>query len=144
MAVMELTINTIWFVAGGITLVLALIFFLHIYTIRLLAHSIKFCNWICGMAISSGSPWVKILALNLVFLLRLLMYVAIISLEHMDKLTTRTLLKYYISGAREVLLEYVEVFSAPSKKIGKTSNEFNLIHDLIHDFQANENSLSEK
>lgn len=96
------------------------------------------------MAISSGSPWVKILALNLVFLLRLLMYVAIISLEHMDKLTTKSLLKYYISGAREVLLEYVEVFSAPSKKIGKTSNEFNLIHDLIHDFQANENSLSEK
>jgi len=144
MAVMELTLNTIRFVASGIILLLALVFFFHIYTIRLLAHSIKFCNWICGMAISSGSPWFKILALNLVFLLRLLMYVAIISLEHMDKLTTRSLLKYYISGAREVFMEYIEVFSAPSKKIGKTSNELNLIPDLIPDFQANENGPRKK
>ena len=144
MAVMELTMNIIWFVAGGITLVLALIFFIHIYTIRLLAHSIKFFNWICGMAINFDSTWVNVLSLNLVFFLRLLMYAAIIFLEHMDKLTTRTLLKYYISGAREVLLEYIEVFSAPSKKIGKPSNEFNLILDLLHDFQANENGPSEK
>lgn len=72
------------------------------------------------------------------------MYVAIISLEHMDKLTTRSLLKYYISGAREVLLEYVEVFSVPSKKIRKSPSELNLIPDLIPDFKANENGPREK
>ncbi|MGB9927233.1 MAG: hypothetical protein ACPK85_02360 [Methanosarcina sp.] len=71
------------------------------------------------MAISSDSPWVKILALNLVFLLRLLMYLAIISLEHMDKLTTRSLLKYYISGSKLVLSEYMEVFLNSSEKLEK-------------------------
>lgn len=119
-------------IAKCITFLLVLALFLHFYKLKLLAQSIKFCNWICGMAISSDSPWIKILALNLVFLLRLLMYFAIISLEHMDKLTTRSLLKYYISGSKLVLSEYIMVFVNSSEKIEiSITNEINPVASQI-------------
>ncbi|HEY3362381.1 MAG TPA: hypothetical protein VGK06_11335 [Methanosarcina sp.] len=48
------------------------------------------------MAIISDSPWIKMLVLHFVFSIRLFMYLAIISLEQVDKMTTRGFLKYYV------------------------------------------------
>lgn len=92
---------------------------LHYYKLRLLSHSLKLCNWICGMAISSDNPWVKMFVLHFVFFIRLLMYLAIISLEQVDKLTTRSLFRHYISGSRIVLLEYMSAFTQSSKEVEK-------------------------
>jgi hypothetical protein len=54
-----------------------------------------------------------------VFFIRFLMYLAIISLEQVDKLTTRSLFRHYISGSRIVLLEYMSVFTHSSSEIEK-------------------------
>lgn len=104
---------------GTALIFVVLALFLHFYKLRLLSHSLKLCNWICGMAISSDSPWVKMLVLHLVFFIRLLMYLAIISLEQVDKLTTRSLFRHYISGSRVVLLEYISAFMQSSKEVEK-------------------------
>lgn len=93
--------------------------FFHFRKLRLLSHSLKICNWICGLALSSDSPWVKMLVLHLVFFIRLLMYLAIVSLEHVDKLTTRSLFKHYVFGSRVVLLEYISAFIHSSKEVEK-------------------------
>ncbi|AAM29781.1 hypothetical protein [Methanosarcina mazei] len=100
-------------------LFVVLALFFHFYKIRLLSHSLRLCNWICGMAISSDSPWVKMFVLHLVFFIRFLMYLAIISLEQVDKLTTRSLFRHYISGSRIVLLEYMSAFTHSSSEIEK-------------------------
>ena len=105
--------------AGIAFLFVVLALYLHFYKLRLLSHSLKLCNWICGMAISSDNPWVKMFVLHFVFFIRLLMYLAIISLEQVDKLTTRTLFKHYISGSRIVLLEYMSAFMQSSKEVEK-------------------------
>ncbi len=116
---MDLAAQEMNLLAGSAFLFVILALFLHYYKIRLLSHSLKLCNWICGMAISSDSPWVKMLVLHLVFFIRLLMYLAIISLEQVDKLTTRNLLRHYISGSRLVLLEYISAFMYSSKEVEK-------------------------
>ncbi|AKB33469.1 hypothetical protein MSSAC_1184 [Methanosarcina siciliae C2J] len=104
---------------GSLFLLIVLAIFLHFYKIRLLSHSLKLCNWICGLAISSDSPWVKMFVLHLVFFIRLLMYLAIVSLEQVDKLTTRGLLKHYVSGSRVVLREYISAFMHSSEEVEK-------------------------
>lgn len=104
---------------GSAFLFVVLALFLNFYKIRLLSHSLKLCNWICGMAISSDNPWVKMLVLHLVFFIRLLMYLAIISLEQVDKLTTRNFFRHYISGIRVVLLEFMSAFTHSSKEVEK-------------------------
>lgn len=114
---MDLAAQEINLLAGSAFLFVVLALFLHFYKIRLLSHSLKLCNWICGMAISSDSPWVKMLVLHLVFSIRLLMYLAIVSLEQVDKLTARGLLKHYISGTRIVLSEYILSFLHSPKAI---------------------------
>ena len=91
--------------------------FLNLYKSRLLSHSLRLCNWICGMAISSDSPWVKMLVLHLVFFIRLLMYLAIVSLEQVDKLTARGILGRYVSGTRVVLSEYMFAFLHSSEEV---------------------------
>ncbi len=116
---MSLIAQEIDLLAGSAFLFIVLALFLHFYKVRLLSHSLKLCNWICGLAISSDSPWVKILVLQLVFFIRLLMYLAIVSLEQVDKLTTRSLFKHYLSGSRVVLLEYISAFMQSSKKVEK-------------------------
>lgn len=105
--------------AGAVFLFVVLALYLHFYKLRLLSHSLKLCNWICGMAISSDNPWVKMFVLHFVFFIRLLMYLAIISLEQVDKLTARSLFRYYISGSRIVLLEYISAFLHSSKEVEK-------------------------
>lgn len=105
--------------AGSAFLFIVLALFLQFYKVRLLSHSLKLCNWVCGLAISSDSPWVKMLVLQLVFFIRLLMYLAIVSLEQVDKLTTRSLFKHYLSGSRVVLLEYMSAFMHSSKAVEK-------------------------
>jgi hypothetical protein len=114
---MNFTVHEINFIVGSVLLFVVLALFLHFFKIRLLSHSLKLCNWICGMAIGSDSPWVKMLVLHLVFFIRLLMYFAIISLEQVDKLTTRSLFKHYISGSRLVLMEYMSAFLSSSQEI---------------------------
>jgi hypothetical protein len=47
------------------------------------------------------------------------MYLAIISLEQVDKLTTRSLFRHYISGNRVVLLEFMSAFMNSSKEVEK-------------------------
>jgi hypothetical protein len=47
------------------------------------------------------------------------MYLAIISLEQVDKLTTRSLFRHYISGNRIVLLEFMSAFMSSSKEVEK-------------------------
>ncbi|MDD3245478.1 MAG: hypothetical protein PHF18_01175 [Methanosarcina sp.] len=116
---MGLIAQEIDLLAGSAFLFIVLALFLHFYKVRLLSHSLKLCNWICGLAISSDSPWVKMLVLQLVFFIRLLMYLAIVSLEQVDKLTTQSLFKHYLSGSRVVLLEYMHAFMHSSKKIEK-------------------------
>lgn len=114
---MNLLARSAFLLSAFLFTVLAL--FLHFYKIRLLSHSLKLCNWICGLAISSDSPWVKMLVLHLVFFIRLLMYLSIVSLEQVDKLTTRSLLRHYISGSRVVLLEHISAFMHSSKEVEK-------------------------
>lgn len=116
---MDLAAQEINLLAGSAFLFVVLALFLHFYKIRLLSHSLKLCNWICGMAIISDSPWVKMLVLHLVFFIRLLMYLAIVSLEQVDRLTTRSLFSHYISGSRIVLLEYMSAFMHSSKEVEK-------------------------
>jgi hypothetical protein len=107
----------IYLIAGGVSFLILLLLFLNLYKNRLISYSLRLCSWICGMAISSDSPWVKMLVLHLVFSIRLLMYLAIVSLEQVDKLTTRRLLKHYISGTRVVLSEYILSFLHSQKAI---------------------------
>lgn len=114
---MNLAAQEMNLLAGPVLLFVILALFLHYYKIRLLSHSLRLCNWICGMAISSDSPWVKMLVLHLVFFVRLLMYLAIVSLERMDKLTTRSMFRHYISGSRVVLLEFMFAFTNSSKSV---------------------------
>jgi len=116
---MDLAAQDMNLLAGSAFLFVVLALFFHFYKIRLLSNSLKLCNWICGMAISSDSPWVKMLVLHLVFFIRLLMYLAIISLEQVDKLTARSLLRHYISGNRVVLLEYMSAFMNSSEEVEK-------------------------
>ncbi|WP_235284075.1 hypothetical protein [Methanosarcina sp. 1.H.A.2.2] len=116
---MDLTAQEINLLAVSAFLFTVLALFLHFYNIRLLSHSLKLCNWICGLAISSDSPWVKMLVLHLVFFIRLLMYLSIVSLEQVDKLTTRSFFRHYISGSRVILLEYISAFMHSSKEVEK-------------------------
>ncbi|MDY9925589.1 hypothetical protein [Methanosarcina sp.] len=116
MDLMEQKINLL---AGSAFLFIVLALFFHFYKFRLLSHSLKLCNWICGLAISSDSPWVKMLVLHIVFFIRLLMYLAIVSLEQVDKLTTLSLFRHYISGSKVVLLEYMSTFMRSSNEIEK-------------------------
>jgi hypothetical protein len=53
------------------------------------------------------------------------MYIAIVSLEHVDRLTTQSLLKHYFTGLRLVLSEYKEIFLSSSEKIEMGIGEFN-------------------
>ncbi|KKI00121.1 hypothetical protein EO95_07375 [Methanosarcina sp. 1.H.T.1A.1] len=116
---MDLTAQEINLLAVSAFLFTVLALFLHFYNIRLLSHSLKLCNWICGLAISSDSPWVKMFVLHLVFFIRLLMYLSIVSLEQVDKLTTRSFFRHYISGSRVILLEYISAFMHSSKEVEK-------------------------
>jgi len=125
---MDLTVQQMDLFVGSVFLLIVLAIFLHFYKIRLLSHSLKLCNWICGLAISSDSPWVKMMVLHLVFLVRLLMYLAIVSLEQVDKLTTRGLLKHYVSGTRLVLSEYLSVFLDSSEKVEKFIRNLNSLN----------------
>lgn len=102
--------HEIYLIAGGISFLVLLPLFLNIYKNRLISYSLRLCSWICGMAIGSDSPWVKMLVLHLVFSIRLLMYLAIVSLEQVDKLTARGFLKHYLSGTRIVLSEHMLSF----------------------------------
>lgn len=113
---MDLTYE-IYLIAGGISFLTFLLLFLNLYKNSLISYSLRLCSWICGMAISSASPWVKMFVLHLVFFIRLLMYLAIVSLEQVDKLTARGLLKRYILGTRVVLSEYTLSFLHSSKAI---------------------------
>lgn len=122
---MDLTMQQMDLLAGSIFLLIVLAIFLHFYKIRLLSHSLKLCNWICGLAISSDSPWVKMFVLHLVFFIRLLMYLAIVSLEQVDRLTTRSLFKHYISGSEVVLREYISAFMHSSKEVEKCISSLN-------------------
>ena len=98
---------------------LTCIFLLNLYKNRLISYSLKLCSWICEMAINSTSPWVKMLVLQLVFFIRLLMYLGIVSLEQVDKMTARGFLKHYVSGTRIVLSEYILSFLQSSEEIEK-------------------------
>ena len=122
---MDLTSQNMYLVAGCAFFLISLLVFFHFYKIRLLSHSLKLCNWICGMALSSDSPWVKMLVLHLVFFIRLLMYLAIVSLEHVDKLTTKGFLKHYVSGTRVVFSECLSAFGNSSAEIEKCIGELN-------------------
>jgi hypothetical protein len=102
--------HEIYLIAGGISFLVLLPLFLNLYKNRLISYSLRLCSWICGMAIGSDSPWVKMLVLHLVFSIRLLMYLAIVSLEQVDKLTARGFLKHYLSGTRIVLSEHMLSF----------------------------------
>lgn len=109
--------HEIYLIAGGMSFIILLPLFLNHYKNRLISYSLRLCSWICGMAISSDSPWVKMLVLHLVFSIRLLMYLAIVSLEQVDKLTARGLLKHYLSGTRIVLSEHILSFLHSPKEI---------------------------
>ncbi|MDR7664629.1 hypothetical protein RG963_02270 [Methanosarcina sp. Z-7115] len=113
---MDSLVKDIFFMAGCASFFLFLLLFLNLYKSRLLSHSLKLCSWICGMAIISDSPWVKMFVLHLVFSIRLLMYLAIISLEQVDKLTAWGILRRYASGTRFVLSEYIFAFLQSSEK----------------------------
>ncbi len=92
---MNLVAKEICLLVGGMSFLILLPLFFNLYKNRLISYSLRLCSWICGMAISSDSPWVKMLVLHLVFSIRLLMYLAIISLEEVDRLTARGFLRYY-------------------------------------------------
>lgn len=125
---MDLTMEGIYLIAGCLSILLVLAVFLKFYKIRLLSHSLRLCNWICGMAISSDSPWVKMLVLHLVFFIRILMYLAIVSLEQVDRLTTRSLFKHYVSGSRVVFLEYIFTFLHSSEELEKYIVNLNFLN----------------
>ena len=116
---MELAVQDSYLFAGGLFLLLTLSILFYVFRTRLLSNSLKLCNWICGMAISSDSPWVKMMVLHLVFLIRLLMYFAIISLEQVDKLTTKSLLKSFVSGTRVVFSECLSALISSSEELEK-------------------------
>jgi hypothetical protein len=122
---MDIIAQDLYLAAGCALFLILSLLFIHFYKIRLLSHSLKLCNWICGVAIGSESPWVKMLVLNLVFFIRLLMYLAIVSLEHVDKLTTKGFLKHYVSGTRVVFSECLSSFSNSSEEIEKCIGELN-------------------
>lgn len=130
----------IYFIAGCASVLLLLFFFLNLYKSRLnlyksrlLSHSLKLCSWICGMAISSDSPWVKMFVLHLVFSIRLLMYLAIISLEQVDKLTAWGILRRYASGTRFVLSEYIFAFLHSSEQVERLILSPNSGHVDVND-----------
>lgn len=114
---MGLTVENIYLIAGCVALLFGLSVFFHFYKFRLLSHSLKFCNWVCEMAIGSDSPWLKVLALHSVFIIRLLMYLSIVSLEQVDKLTTKVLLREYVSGTRLVFLEYLSALKESPEEV---------------------------
>ncbi len=116
---MDLVAKEICLLAGGMSFLILLPLFLNLYKNRLISYSLRLCSWICGMAISSDSPWVKMLVLHLVFAIRLLMYLAIVSLEQVDRLTARGLLKHYLSGTRIVLSEHILSFLQSPEEIEK-------------------------
>jgi hypothetical protein len=128
MKFMDLTVQEIYLIAGFLSLLLVLLLSLNFYKIRLLSHSLKLCNWICGMAISSDSPWIKMFALNIVFLVRILMYLAIVSLEQVDRLTPRSLFRNYVSGSRVVLSEYMSAFIHSSEEVERCIGDLNLLN----------------
>ncbi len=111
--------NEIYLISGGLCFLIFLLLLLNFYKSRLISYSLRLCSWICGMAISSDSPWVKMLVLHLVFSIRLLMYLAIVSLEQVDRMTARRFLKHYMSGTRIVLSEHILSFLRSSKEIEK-------------------------
>jgi hypothetical protein len=115
---MDLTAQKISLIAGALSF-LTLLLLLNFYKNRLISYSLRLCSWICGIAISSDSPWVKMLVLHLVFSIRLLMYLAIVSLESVDKMTARGFLKHYMSGTKIVLSEHILSFLHSSDKIEK-------------------------
>jgi len=128
MKFMDLTVQEIYLIAGFLSLLIVLLLSLNFYKIRLLSHSLKLCNWICGMAISSDSPWIKMFALNIVFLVRILMYLAIVSLEQVDRLTPRSLFRHYVSGSRVVLSEYMSAFMHSSEEVERCIGDLNLLN----------------
>ncbi len=128
MKFMDLTVQEIYLIAGFVSLLIVLLLSLNFYKIRLLSHSLKLCNWICGMAISSDSPWIKMFALNIVFLVRILMYLAIVSLEQVDRLTPRSLFRHYVSGSRVVLSEYMSAFMHSSEEVERCIGDLNLLN----------------
>jgi hypothetical protein len=128
MKFMDLTVQEIYLIAGFVSLLIVLLLSLNFYKIRLLSHSLKLCNWICGMAISSDSPWIKMFALNIVFLVRILMYLAIVSLEQVDRLTPRSLFRNYVSGSRVVLSEYMSAFMHSSEEVERCIGDLNLLN----------------
>jgi hypothetical protein len=107
---MDSAVQEICLLAGGIFFLIFLLLLLNLYKNRPLSYSLKLCNWICGMAISSDSPWVRMFVLHLVFSIRLLMYPAIVSLEQVDRLTARRFLNHYLSGTRVVFSEHIHSF----------------------------------
>ena len=130
---MDSIVKDIYFIAGCGSFLLFVLLFLNLYKSRLLSHSLKLCSWICGMAISSDSPWVKMFVLHLVFSIRLLMYLAIVSLEQVDKLTAWGILKRYTSGTRFVLSEYIFAFLHSSEHVEKLILSSNSRHVDIKD-----------
>jgi hypothetical protein len=116
---MDLAGQDFYLFAGCVFILLVLPVLFYIFRARLLSTSLKLCNWICGMAISSDSPWVKMMVLHLVFLVRLLMYFAIISLEQVDKLTAKSLLKSVVSGILVVFSECLSTLISSSEKLEK-------------------------
>jgi hypothetical protein len=118
MILMDSTVQKVALIAIVLSL-LIFIFLLNLYKNRLISYSLKLCSWICEMAINSTSPWVKILVLQLVFFIRILMYLGIVSLEQVDKMTARGFLKHYVLGTRIVLSEYIISFLQSSEKIKK-------------------------
>ncbi len=130
---MDSIVKDIYFMAGCAFFLLFVLLFLNLYKSRLLSHSLKLCSWICGMAISSDSPWVKMFVLHLVFSIRLLMYLAIVSLEQVDKLTAWGILKRYTSGTRFVLSEYIFAFLHSSEQVERLILSSNSRHIDIKD-----------
>ena len=125
---MSLIMQEIYLITGFVFFLIVLLLSLNFYKIRLLSHSLKLCNWICGMAISSDSPWVKMFVLHIVFFVRVLMYLSIISLEHVDRLTPRSLFRHYISGSRVVLSEYKLAFMHSSEEVERRIDDLNLLN----------------
>lgn len=126
---MDSTVQKISLIAGVLSF-LILLLLLNFYKSKLISYSLRLCSWICGMAISSDSPWVKMLVLHLVFSIRLLMYLAIVSLEQVDKMTARGLLKHYMSGTRIVLSEHALSFLHSSEEVER--HIFSLDANLVN------------
>jgi len=118
MILMDSTMQKVALIAIVLSL-LIFIFLLNLYKNRLISYSLKLCSWICEMAINSTSPWVKMFVLQLVFFIRLFMYLGIVSLEQIDKMTARGFLNNYVSGTRIVFSEYIYSFFQSSEEIEK-------------------------